>query len=92
LDCGAPPFCGDGTCDVNEDQCSCSQDCGTPPSSETSCTDGVDNDCDGPIDCEDLDCNGDPVCTITCGVKGDQCTNDSECCSGRCHVKKRTCL
>jgi len=35
--------------------------CGCDPS-ETSCTDGVDNDCDGATDCDDSDCTGDPDC------------------------------
>ncbi|MEE9575292.1 MAG: hypothetical protein V3W03_04260, partial [Gammaproteobacteria bacterium] len=41
------PVCGDQTCDPGEDECSCAQDCGTPPSTETVCDDGVDEDCDG---------------------------------------------
>ena len=28
-----------------------------------SCTDGVDNDCDGDVDCDDLDCMTDPACS-----------------------------
>jgi hypothetical protein len=47
---------------------------GTPPvcvptpgqeSTETSCNDGVDNDCDGWIDSADSDCDTPPVCTPT---------------------------
>jgi hypothetical protein len=30
---------------------------------ETSCTGGLDNDCDGDVDCDDTDCAGDPACT-----------------------------
>ncbi|MBW8001794.1 MAG: glucan endo-1,6-beta-glucosidase, partial [Planctomycetes bacterium] len=38
---GGGSYCGDGTCDSGEDQCNCSADCGTPPSTETGlCTDG----------------------------------------------------
>jgi len=59
--------CGDGVCDATEDVCSCSVDCGTPPATETSCTDGVDNDCDGSTDCADTDCNGDPACSAPTG-------------------------
>ena len=32
------------------------------PTYETDCSDGVDNDGDGYIDCIDFDCNGDPAC------------------------------
>jgi hypothetical protein len=31
------------------------------------CHDGVDNDCDGKVDCQDEACNGDPGCTCTPG-------------------------
>ncbi len=75
----AEPFCGDGTCDASagEDQCSCSTDCGEPPSTETECSDGLDNDCDGLIDGDDPDCP-------TCAPKGASCTTDAECCSNKC--------
>ncbi|MBW8001797.1 MAG: hypothetical protein FVQ80_07205 [Planctomycetes bacterium] len=76
------PVCGDGTCDAGEDQCSCSGDCGTPPATETNCTDGVDEDCDGAADCADPsgDCDSDPACQSACdndGVceTGEDCTN-----------------
>jgi len=54
--------CGNGTCEPGENQCNCPDDCGTPPATETSCDDDVDNDCDGYTDCDDIDCEGDPVC------------------------------
>jgi hypothetical protein len=41
-------------------------DCGTPCSptepTEVTCDDGVDNDCDGFVDCDDTDCAVDPAC------------------------------
>ena len=40
----------------------------TEPTSEVSCGDGVDNDCDGMTDCADADCSDDPVCQIDCSV------------------------
>jgi beta-glucanase (GH16 family) len=55
-------YCGDGTCSDPEDLCNCPDDCGTPPATETVCDDGLDDDCDGVTDCEDIDCDGDPVC------------------------------
>lgn len=61
--------CGDGTCDPTEDSCLCAADCGAPPKLETSCGDGVDNDCDGNADCGDYDCCMDGACLT--GVDGD---------------------
>ena len=51
--------CGEGTCGPGEDSCNCPEDCGAPPVSEvlySTCHDGLDNDCDGAADCDDLDC------------------------------------
>jgi len=76
-------YCGDGTCDPDEDQCNCPEDCGTPPSTETSCTDGIDNDCDNYTDCDDSDCDGDPACP-DCLPKNAPCTDNADCCSGNC--------
>jgi len=83
----AAPFCGDATCDLGEDPCSCSQDCGAPPVTEISCTDGVDNDCDGLMDCADADCSADPACAQTCLPDGAACSVDAECCRNRCRLK-----
>lgn len=83
--CGASPdpfCCGDGLCEGGE-QCICPADCGAPPASETSCTDGVDNDCDGSIDCTDGNCSGNPACP-SCGAPGAPCSNNSDCCSNKC--------
>jgi hypothetical protein len=78
IDCGPPPDCGDGTCDRGEDSCNCPTDCETPPTNETECADGVDNDCDGLTDGADPDCP-------PCGLRGESCSVDGECCSNRCH-------
>jgi len=56
---------------------------GCTPTAEV-CTDGVDNDCDGLIDCADPDCAGNPACTSTCGSKGAACASDTDCCSSKC--------
>lgn len=67
VDMGAyeTPFCGDGNCDADENSCNCSQDCGQAPVNEkpdSSCRDGIDNDCDTLTDCDDPDCGMEPVC------------------------------
>ena len=79
----ACPYCGDGACDIDEDMCSCSADCGTPLGSETICDDGIDNDCDNDIDCEDRDCLGVPPCP-NCLPKRAACNDNAECCSNNC--------
>jgi hypothetical protein len=56
---GAPP-CGDGLCDAGQNPCSCPADCGPPENPETSCNDGIDNDCDSWIDGDDPDACGRP--------------------------------
>ena len=45
------------------------------------CDDGIDNDGDGLIDCDDDDCNQDPVCTSSCTDEdGDGwCEEDGDC-------------
>jgi len=48
---------------------------------ELTCTDGEDNDCDGDTDCDDIaDCSANPACIITCpdGIcdMGEQCAAD----------------
>lgn len=77
VDCGPGPTCGDGHCDIGEDVCSCSADCGLGPGWETSCTNELDDDCDGDTDCADSECVNDPTCP-TCG---DRTCSDSERCS-----------
>ena len=93
LDCGVPGYCGDDDCDASdgEDICSCASDCGAPPSSETICSGGQDEDCDGNIDCDDSDCALTSECQ--CGSAGTACTSGTDCCSNKCKGKNgsKTC-
>ena len=93
LDCGAPPVCGDGTCDAGESLCSCAADCGAPPSGEGGlCSDGVDNDCDGTVDCADSDCAADAACqAVDCSSFSDKgaCSAEASC---RWSNKDRVCV
>src|SRR3954466_12750884 len=68
IDC-ADPECDGVACTAGAKacvggQCLCS-DGGTGAASETSCTDGTDEDCDGLTDCADPDCAG-----VSCGTGG----------------------
>jgi len=48
------------------------------------CNDGVDNDCDGLVDCADSNCSGSPSCSSSCSGAGASCTSNSDCCSNKC--------
>ena len=64
-------LCLNGVCDPGEDPCNCPNDCGVPAGAEVDCADGADDDCDGDVDCFDVDCAGAPACP--------SCNNDEIC-------------
>jgi len=83
---GSGTVCGDLTCDVGEDACSCPGDCGPPPATEELvCNDGIDDDCNGDIDCDDKLCSGDAACPF-CGdaicASGEDCNSCGDDCAG----------
>jgi V8-like Glu-specific endopeptidase len=53
------------------------------------CDDGVDNDCDTDIDCDDSDCIGDRDCESSCEPKNGICSDDLDCCSMTCKPSGR---
>jgi len=65
--------CGDLACDSGESCSSCALDCTL---GVELCTGGVDEDCDGDVDCDDLDCLGpppDPACeAVDCSTITDK--------------------
>jgi chitinase len=83
-DCGGPtPYCGDNVCDPGEDVCNGTggyvcEDCGTPLSTETNCSDNKDNDCDSYTDCDDIDCGIDSACQVACNGDG-KCDPGEDC-------------
>jgi hypothetical protein len=68
---GQPPSCcGAGGCEPGETGCNCPFDCGAPAASEA-CTNGVDDDCDGRVDCADETCCADAACRDLVDNDGD---------------------
>ncbi len=68
-DCGTAP-CGNGVCGATESACSCPQDCGAPAAAETSCSDLIDDDCDGFVDVDDEECL---LAPCTCSTQPNGC-------------------
>lgn len=82
-DCSPAYCCGDGVCNGEENSEKCAIDCGESPTTETNCSDEIDNDGDNLTDCDDPDCFGDPVCS-DCLPRKAACNSNYDCCSGRC--------
>lgn len=79
------PVCGDANCDFGEDRCNCLEDCGTPPETESVCDDGVDEDCDGLMDCYDDDCGTPPLTEANCtDGNDDDCDGNTDCVDADC--------
>jgi hypothetical protein len=77
MECSAYP--DKGTCNADPDcqwqgspkNGSCGDACVATEPTELACSDGLDNDCDGNVDCADSDCTGTPDCpAIDCSVYG----------------------
>jgi len=85
--CESNAVCGDGECELGETTCTCAADCGAPTAIETvlvNCNDGLDNDCDGVTDCDDVNCALDGTCLLpSCGnlicEAGEDCNNCIDC-------------
>ena len=75
-DCNGDP-CGANGRVCSGSTCVCSGNGGASQSSESTCNDGFDNDCDGLIDCADPQCAGDP-----CGANGRICSGVNCICPG----------
>ncbi len=75
--------CGDDTASLG--YCFCAD---TSVSTETDCTDDVDDDCDGSVDCNDSDCTDQEGCeceegdTQTCSSDTGLCESGAQTCSG----------
>jgi hypothetical protein len=59
----------------------CCPECGAEGSGST-CSDGVDNDGDGFIDCQETECGIDPFCAPPCRQQGESCGILDTCCEG----------
>ena len=74
--------CGNDICQASENCSNCATDCAA--ASET-CGNGLDDNCNGKIDCLDAACSTLPACV--CKSTGVSCTAGSQCCSGSCRTK-----
>lgn len=77
--------CGDSTCSNGESCATCAVDCSL--FNFEVCDNGVDDDCNGQVDCNDAGCSAAPECQVTCKPSGQACSASSECCSNNCRTK-----
>ncbi len=76
--------CGDFVCEGSESCSNCALDCST---GAEVCGNGLDDDCNGDVDCDDAVCSALPECdsgVCTLGQRGDPCSSGADCCSDRC--------
>ncbi len=86
-DCDGQTDCSDSTCagracgangrTCSGTSCTCSGNGGVAQATETTCSDTRDNDCDGLVDCADMQCAGQ-----ACGANGRTCSGTNCTCSG----------
>jgi hypothetical protein len=73
--------CGDGICQSAETCSTCKLDCS---GAAEICGNGIDDNCNGKVDCADAGCSTTAACQ--CKAKGAGCTMNSQCCSGSCNT------
>ncbi len=81
---GACRRAGTTVCNATFDGVACNATAGAPGVENTAatCTDGLDNDCDGFTDCGDVDCALIPVCRGTCSPTAEICDGVDNDCNG----------
>ena len=75
---------GTTVCNTTQDGVMCNATAGTPGIENTValCSDGLDNDCDGRVDCMDSDCAATIVCTGACVPTAEICDGRDNNCNG----------